>query len=75
MLCKVYLPFLHTDFLIHQRLGDGDPSSKPELLKIALEMLEVVVQVASARSRPSLRLRDLPGIVSSIQFGRYHQQY
>lgn len=65
MLCKVYLPFLHTNFLICQKLGDGALSSQPELLAIALEMLEVVVQVASARSRPSLLMRDLPGLVSN----------
>ncbi|KAJ5345364.1 hypothetical protein N7452_003368 [Penicillium brevicompactum] len=63
MLCKVYLPFLHTNFLICQKLGNGAPSSQPELLAIALEMLEVVVQVASARSRPSLLMRDLPGLM------------
>ncbi|KAJ5343179.1 uncharacterized protein N7506_003003 [Penicillium brevicompactum] len=37
--------------------------SQSELLAIALEMLEVVVQVASARSRPSLLMRDLPGLM------------
>ncbi|KAI1408229.1 hypothetical protein F5Y13DRAFT_182781 [Hypoxylon sp. FL1857] len=65
MLGKVYLCYLHVSFEIHRLLEQRGAAARPGLLQTSARMLEIVVQIANARSRASFFHHDLPAIVMS----------
>ncbi|KAI1645799.1 uncharacterized protein F4817DRAFT_162437 [Daldinia loculata] len=63
MLGKVYLAYLYTIFQLHRLLQQGSTSHEPELIEVSKNMLETVVQMASAQGRVFRYPHSIPTVI------------
>jgi hypothetical protein len=66
MHAKVHLAYLQVHFQIYHLVGEESSSPLPELLDVAANMLETVVQMGNSRSKGAFTFNDLPEIVCTL---------